>query len=302
MNKILNKISNLELETLENIKSSKSTNTLRAYKSDFTDFINFCKEYNFQSIPANAKTVSLYVTYLSKKTKFSTIKRRLASIKVFHKLKGEYIDIKNPLINENLTSIKRKIGTFQKAKKPILLEDLKKIILEIDKEEKNKDKIRNKALILIGFAGAFRRSELVSILKEDLDFVDEGVKIFLRKSKTDQSGEGMVKAIPYFNNKFFCPVISLKEWLNLNNDTKIFNMSDKNVALIIKKYTSKIGLDSLKYSGHSLRSGFATSTAEFGAEEREIMAITGHKSNQMVRRYIHQSNLFKNNALNKLNI
>ncbi len=117
-------------------------------------------------------------------------------------MKGEYIDIKNPLINENLTSIKRKIGTFQKAKKPILLEDLKKIILEIDKEEKNKDKIRNKALILIGFAGAFRRSELVSILKEDLDFVDEGVKIFLRKSKTDQSGEGMVKAIPYFNNKF----------------------------------------------------------------------------------------------------
>ncbi len=308
MSNIINRISGLEAETIKNIKSSKAKNTIRAYKADFRDFENFCQKYNLKCLPAEVKTISLYITHLSKLTKFSTIKRRLSSIKVFHQMNGGYVDLKNPIINDNLRSVKRQIGTFQKSKKPILISDLKRIILEIDKNNiNNYEKIRNRALILIGFSGAFRRSELVSILKEDLDFVNEGVRIFVRKSKTDQSGEGMIKAIPYFTNSLFCPVISLKKWLNyLNinkkNENKIFNMSDKNVSLIIKKYISRIGLDSYKYAGHSLRSGFATSTAEFGAEERQIMAMTGHKSNQMVRRYIQESNLFKNNALNKIKI
>ena len=307
MNNIISKVKNLELETLENIKSSRAENTTRAYRSDFRDFEKFCNEFNLKSMPAEAKTISIYITYLSKKAKFSTIKRRLASIKVFHNLSGKYIDLKHPIINENIKSIKRKMGTFQKGKKPINIDQLKNIILEIDKEKNLKDKIRNKALILIGFSGAFRRSELVSISIEDLDFTEKGVTIFIRKSKTDQSGEGMLKAIPYIDNVNYCPVISLKKWvkyLNENNiqQKKIFNMSDKNVALILKKYVEKIGLISLDYSGHSLRSGFATSTAESGAAERDIMSITGHKSSQMVRRYIHQSNLFKNSALKKLKI
>lgn len=307
MNNLSNKINSLELETLNNIRNSKAENTLRAYRADFADFEKFCKEFNFRSMPADPKVLSLYLTHLSKKSKFSTIKRRLASIKVFHNLKGNYIDLKNPLINENLISIKRKIGTFQRAKKPISIKDLKAIILEIDKEKKINEKIRNKAIVLVGFGGAFRRSELVSILIEDLDFVDEGVKIFVRKSKTDQSGEGMIKALPYFTNVEYCPVNSLKNWIsflknNNPNEKKVFNMSDKNIALIVKKYINKLGLDPSKYAGHSLRSGFATSTAEMGAEERQIMAMTGHKSNQMVRRYIQESNLFKNNALKKINL
>ena len=137
-----------------------------------------------------------------------------------------------------------------------------------------------------------------------MDFVNEGVKIFIKRSKTDQSGEGMVKAIPYFDNKIFCPVLNLKNWLELSGIKigKIFNISDKNVSLIIKKYISLCGLDESKYGGHSLRSGFATSAAESGAEERNIMAMTGHKTAQMVRRYIQEANLFKNNALNKIKI
>ena len=142
---------------------------------------------------------------------------------------------------------------------------------------------------------------------EDLDFVDEGLKIFIKKSKTDQTGEGMIKAIPYFENKKVCPIINFMNWLNFKKENKIhtkkiFNISDKSVALIVKRYVSKAGLDPAKYAGHSLRSGFATSTAESGAEERQIMAMTGHKSNQMLRRYIQESNLFKNNALNKIQI
>ena len=114
----------------------------------------------------------------------------------------------------------------------------------------------------------------------------------------------MIKAIPYFDNKTFCPVISLKNWIENSEikSGKIFEISDKSVALIIKKYTSLGGLDSNKYAGHSLRSGFATSTAESGAEERNIMAMTGHKTTQMIRRYIQEANLFKNNALNKIKI
>jgi len=255
-------------------------------------------------MPSEPKIISLYLTHLSKTSKFSTLKRRLASISVIHKLSGFYVDTKHPMITENLMGIKRVKGSFQKAKKPILINDLKSIINVIDKEKNEKKRFKNRALILIGFAGGFRRSELVAIHCDDIDFVPEGVKIFLKRSKTDQSGEGMTKGIPYFSNSNYCPVIALKNWLQKSEikTGKIFDISDKSVALIIKRYTAIAGLDSNKYSGHSLRSGFATSAAELGAEERSIMAMTGHKTTQMVRRYIQEANLFKNNALNKIKI
>ena len=145
---------------------------------------------------------------------------------------------------------------------------------------------------------------MVNINYDDIEFVSEGVKIFIKRSKTDQSGEGMTKAIPYFDNKSFCPVLALKQWIEHSEikSGKLFDISDKSISLIIKKYASLAGLDPNKYSGHSLRSGFATSAAEFGAEERNIMTMTGHKTTQMVRRYIQEANLFKNNALNKIKI
>jgi len=301
MNDLITDVKSLEIETLKNLKNSKANNTLRAYQSDFRDFTAFCSKNGFSSMPTQPKILALYITHLSKSSKFSTLKRRIASISVIHKLKGHYLDTKHPIIMENLHGIKRTLGSRQKAKKPILINDLKLIINVIDKE-----KIRDKALILIGFAGGFRRSELVNIYYEDVEFVPEGVKILIKRSKTDQSGEGAIKAIPYFDNQEFCPVIALKNYINnkfTNNfERRIFEISDKSVALIIKRYADKAGLDSSRYAGHSLRSGFATSAAEFGAEERNIMAMTGHKTTQMVRRYIHEANLFKNNALNKIKI
>ena len=301
MNNLISDIKSLEIETLKNLKNSKANNTLRAYQSDFKDFSAFCAKNGFSSIPTQPKIIALYLTNLSKSSKFSTLKRRIASISVIHKLKGHYLDTKHPIIMENLHGIKRTFGSRQKAKKPILINDLKLIIKAIDE-----NKIRDKALILIGFAGGFRRSELVSILNEDIEFVPEGLKILIRRSKTDQSGEGVIKAIPYFDNKEFCPVITLKKYISskskVEREEKIFKISDKSVALIIKKYAEKAGLDASRYAGHSLRSGFATTAAEFGAEERNIMAMTGHKTTQMVRRYIQEANLFKNNALNKIKI
>ena len=274
MNDLVTDVKSLEIETLKNLKSSKANNTLRAYKADFTDFALFCQKNGFSSMPSEPKIITLYLTHLSKTSKFSTLKRRLASISVIHKLNGHYLDTKHPIITENILGIKRVKGTYQKAKKPILINELKLIINAIDQDKNQKNKYKKKALILIGFAGGFRRSELVSIDYEDVDFVNEGVKIFVKRSKTDQSGEGMTKGIPYFSNTNYCPVVTLKKWIKESqiSSGKIFKMSDKNVALILKKYAGIAGLDRNKYSGHSLRSGFATSTAELGAEESLIKA------------------------------
>jgi len=304
MSNIVKDLNSIEIETLDNIRLSKSPNTIRAYKSDFNHFVEFCKKNSFKSLPAEPKVVSFYLTHLSGISKVSTLKRRLASISVIHKLKGHYIDIKHPLIIENLMGIQRKKGVFQKSKNPILINELKEIINVIEKNNTNElKKNRDKALILIGFSGGFRRSELVNIDLEDIEFTKEGLKIFIKRSKTDQSGEGMTKAIPYFKEKSFCPVIFLKNWIEVSNIKKglLFNISDKMVAILIKRYLSKAGFDSKKYSGHSLRSGFATVAADFGADEKSIMNMTGHKTTQMVRRYIKEANLFKNNPLNKIN-
>ena len=305
MNDIISKIIELEKETNINLGSSKSLNTLRAYRSDFANFKVFCLQLSFPFLPTNPKVVSLYLTHLSKSSKYSTLKRRIASINVIHGLKGHHIDTKHPIIRENLEGIKRKIGTYQNGKKPLLINSLHQIIDVIDDKKVNKyiSSVRDKAILLIAFSGGFRRSEVVNLKDSDLEFVAEGLKISLRRSKSDQYGEGMIKAIPYFNNKKYCAVIALQDWLSARtiNNELIFPYSDKTVSLILKKYLNLIGLDSHLYSGHSLRSGFATSTAAHGADERSIMAMTGHKSTEMVRRYIKESNLFKNNALDKLN-
>ena len=317
MNELITDIKSLYEETLNNLKNSKANNTLRAYKSDFKDFGTFCANHGFDSLPTEPKIVSLYLTYLSKNSKISTLRRRLVSISMVHKLKGYYLDTKHPIIIENLMGIKRVKGSIQKGKKPILINQLKSIINAIDQQEIHEiKKARDKSLILVGFGGGFRRTELISIDHEDLEFVPEGVKIAIRRSKTDQFGEGMVKGLPYFTNQNYCPVINLKKWLELSNikSGPIFRrftkgstltnnrLTDQSVVLIIKDYLNLAGIENKNYSGHSLRSGFATVAAESGADERSIMAMTGHKTTQMVRRYIREANIFKNNALNKIKL
>jgi len=318
MNDIITDIKALQEETLLNLQSSKANNTVRAYKSDFNDFGAFCAQNGFKSLPSEPKIVSLYLTHLSTKdAKISTLKRRLVSIGVIHKLKGHYLDTKHPSIIENIMGIKRRKGSIQKAKKPILINSLKLIINAIDKENNQEiKKFRDRSIILIGFSGGFRRNEIVSLDYDDLDFVPEGVKINIKRSKTDQFGEGFTKALPYFDSSQYCPVISLKNWLDISKITSgpVFRrflkgsklsenrLTDQTVAILIKEYLNLAGINSKNYSGHSLRSGFATSAAESGVEERNIMAMTGHKSTEMVRRYIKEANLFKNNALNKIKI
>ena len=318
MNELVTDLKALHEETLNNLKSSKSINTIRAYKSDFKDFCLFCAKHSFKALPTEPKIIALYLTYLSSKdAKMSTLKRRLVSISMMHKLKGHYLDNKHPVIIENLMGIKRTKGSIQRGKKPILINHLKAIINVINEEKIEEiKKIRDKTIILVGFGGGFRRTELISIDHEDLEFVTEGVKITIKRSKTDQFGEGMTKGLPYFANETYCPVTHLKKWIEISNikDGPIFRrfakgcsltssrLTDQSVVLLIKKYLELAGIENKNYSGHSLRSGFATASAESGADERSIMAMTGHKTTQMVRRYIKEANLFKNNALSKIKI
>ena len=318
MNKLVTDLKALHEETLNNLKSSKANNTIRAYKSDFNDFGAFCSKHGFKSLPTEPKIIALYLTYLTnKEAKMSTLRRRLVSISMIHKHKGHYLDTKHPVIIENLMGIKRRKGSIQKGKKPLLINHLKAIIKVID-EDKSEEikKIRDKTILLTGFGGGFRRTELISIDYDDLEFVPEGLKITLKRSKTDQFGEGMIKGLPYFSSTKYCPVFHLKKWLELSKikDGPIFRrfakgssltknrLTDQSVVIIIKQYLEIAGIDNKNFSGHSLRSGFATVSAESGADERSIMAMTGHKTTQMVRRYIKEANIFKNNALNKIKL
>ena len=317
MNELTTDLKSLHEATLNNLKNSKANNTLRAYKSDFKDFAAFCTRHGLNSLPTEPKIISIYLTHLSKNSKISTLRRRLVSISMVHKLKGHYLDTKHPMIVENLMGIKRVKGSIQKGKKPLLINHLKSIINIIDelKIEEIK-KLRDKSIILLGFGGGFRRNELISIDYEDLEFVSEGLKIVIRRSKTDQFGEGMIKGLPYFTNDFYCPVTNLKKWLEVSKIKsgpifRRFNkgsllsskrLTDQTVVILMKKYLTLAGIENKNFAGHSLRSGFATVAAESGADERSIMAMTGHKTTQMVRRYIKEANIFKNNALNKIKI
>ena len=317
MNELTTDLKSLHEKTLNNLKNSKADNTLRAYKSDFRDFGSFCSKHGFNSLPSEPKIVSLYLTHLSKNSKISTIRRRLVSISMVHKLKGHYLDTKHPIIIENLMGIRRVKGSIQKGKKPLLINHLKLVIKAINEQKIEEiKKLRDKSIILVGFGGGFRRSELISIDYEDLEFVPEGLKITIRRSKTDQFGEGMIKGLPYFSNQMYCPIVNLKNWLEISKikSGPIFRrftkgstlmdkrLTDQSVVLLMKEYLNLAGIENKNFAGHSLRSGFATVAAESGADERSIMAMTGHKTTQMVRRYIREANIFKNNALNKIKI
>ena len=317
MNELTTDLKSLHEATLNNLKSSKANNTLRAYKSDFKDFAAFCVKHGLNSLPSEPKIVSLYLTHLSKNSKISTLRRRLVSISMVHKLRGHYLDTKHPIIVENLMGIRRVKGSIQKGKKPILINHLKSIINVIN-EQKIEDikKFRDKSIILVGFGGGFRRTELISIDHEDLEFVPEGLKITIKRSKTDQFGQGTMKGLPYSSNKTYCPAANMRKWLEISgiksgpifrrfskgSTLTNYRLTDQTVVLLIKKYLKLAGVENTNFSGHSLRSGFATVAAESGADERSIMAMTGHKTTQMVRRYIREANIFKNNALSKIKI
>ena len=313
-----NKLSEIAEEDKKNL--TKSKNTQIAYKSDWEDFKDFCNKYKVSSIPADYETVRNYLVYLSKGIKqdykLNTIKRRIASIAHFHTENNVPFDTRHSIIKNQMNVIKRSLKGKLEQTSPLLFEDLKKIIDVIDEEIlKNPSRLinyRDKCIILIGWFGAFRRSELVNLKIENIEINNQGLSIKMDKSKTDQEGKLEAKGIEKSDspNSPYCPVNSYAKWLHLSSirnglifrqiDTsnRIFHedLSDKSISLIIKNWARKSLISDNKLSGHSFRAGYATELAKAGASETEIMKTTQHKSADMVRRYIRDAETMRTAA------
>jgi site-specific recombinase XerD len=285
--------------------NSKSQNTKRAYKTDIDNYIAFCESMNLEYMPGSVKTIALYISYMSADYKVSTIKRRLSAVSSYHLERN----LSNPVAAEPikilLKGLKREKGVAADQKNPLLTNDLAKIIYSMPDTLKA---TRDKAILLIGFAGAFRRSELSSLNIEDVEFVESGAIINLRRSKTDQEGRGQKKAISCGTNPDTCPVNALKNWIEsagIKTGALFVSMdrhgnlkqriTSQSIALIIKKYAKLVGYDIKDFSGHSLRAGFATQASKNGASDHKIKEHGGWKSS-VYHQYIRSGELFHNNA------
>jgi site-specific recombinase XerD len=286
------------------VNSSRSNNTLKAYRSDLNHFTAWTSSHGLEALPAMPQTISLYLSDMARQGyKVSTIERRLTAITQAHKRSGLEFDRSHVLIKETMSGIKRKNGTAQGQKEALMTEDIRAMVQALPD---NLLGLRDRALLLLGFAGAFRRSELVGLDLDDLREEVQGLIVHLRRSKTDQEGTGRDIPIPYGHNLETCPVCAVQEWITASGITSgpLFRgvdrhgnvsetrLSDRAVADIVKRSAKRAGLDPDNYSGHSLRSGMATSAARAGASERAIMNHTGHKSTAMVRRYIRRGHLW----------
>jgi site-specific recombinase XerD len=295
------------------IRRFKASNTLKAYQSDWEDFRKWCETHSRKVLPASADTVILYLSDLAETHKPSTLTRRIASISQVHQIAGHETPSRDANVRMVMAGITRTRGRAQDTKTAILVEDLKQMVAGLPEGVLG---IRNRALLLIGFSGGFRRSELVGLDRNAIEITRDGLAVTIRRSKTDQEGRGRKIGIPYGGNADTCPVRSLQAWLAISGIKKgpIFRpvtrhgriqarrLSTNAVAQIVKRHVKTVGLDATHFSGHSLRSGLATSAAMSGASERAIMNQTGHRSTIMVRRYIRDGRLFKDNVVSALGL
>ena len=306
----------LSLKAKQSILLSKAENTIDAYESDWNDFVDWCTYNHVDYFPATPETIVNYINDLADYAKANTISRRISAISENYNASGAPINpCLSPLVKNALRGIRRMKGTFQQGKTPILLDDLENILEVMTKLEAPPLQIlRDKAILLIGFMGAFRRSEISALIAEHLQFSNQVLEIFVASSKADQEGQGAIVAIPYIPNSDYCAVTALQKWLDKSQiiSGPVFRgftktgtlrktaLSDKSIAEIVKKYVSLIGLDSALYGAHSLRHGFATTAATYGVEERNIMRQTRHHSVNMVRRYINEANMFVDNPISTI--
>jgi len=285
-------------------------NTKRAYSSDWRHFGAFCQRLNLSPLPAAAETVALYLTELAERgLKTSTIGRHVAAINAAHKAAGLESPAALPVVASTWRGIRRRLGARQAGKAPVLVADVLKMVNATPADSLRG--LRDRAILLVGFAGAFRRSELCNLDASDVQFTERGALVTLRKSKTDQEGAGRLVAIP--NG---CPVAALRVWLDAsgivegrlfrgidhNTGAMLATLDGRSVNLIVKRAARAAGLEAANLGAHSLRSGFVTSAAEAGASDFDIMATTGHATRAMVDRYRRPVDAFKNNAAARLGL
>jgi site-specific recombinase XerD len=306
-------LSPLPSQVREFIRASKAENTLRGYQSDWRNFCQWCEARELLPLPAAAQTVAAYIAECANRLKVGSIQRRLNAIAEAHKATGLESPTHSPIVANTMKGIRRTMGTAPDQKAAALTDDIRAMV---EATSSGIIGTRDRALILLGFAGAFRRSELVRLDLEDCAFTKDGLTVMLRRSKVDQAGEGRKIGIPYGSNPETCPVRNLQTWIEVAAITtgplfrsitrhgrlQAGRLAGVDVARIVKKLAKKAGLDPAKYAGHSLRAGHATSAAIAGASERSIMNQTGHRSVQMVRRYIREGALFRENSAGKLGL
>lgn len=297
----------LQEEAKVHLTNSKAENTKRAYRSDWTQFSAWCHQNGLQDLPATPETIVYYITFLGKTLKGSTIKRKMTAISQRHETAHYSSPTKTALVKGVWDGLQRSIGMKEEGKDALWLEDLRQIVQAIPQQRLIG--IRNRTLLVMGWAGALRRSEIVSLNKEDISITREGLILHLNRSKTDQKGEGQVVALPYGSNPLTCPVRSLEDWITASGITEgpLFRRIDRHgnlhdrltaqsVRLIVKSCCERVGLEAEKYGAHSLRSGFCSTAAKAGKAEHQIMKQTRHRKADSLQRYIRKANLFDDNA------
>ena len=296
------------------IAQSMAASTVRSYANGWRHFSAWCVAHHLPTMPAEPEIVALYIAECAETYKPATIGLRLTAISHYHQAAGYESPTHALAVRKTLAGIRRNKGVAQVQKTALSVADLRQIVTEHLPHDYRgtitPKGTRDRALLLLGFAGAFRRSELVSLDFEDLEHVAEGLIVTLRRSKTDQEGVGRKVGIPYGTHAETCPVRAVEAWLHASGiaEGPVFRpvdvwgnvaaerLSDHAVALVVKTYAAAIGRDATTFAGHSLRAGFATAAAGAGAAEFDIMRQTGHRSLTMLRRYIRDGSLFRANA------
>jgi integrase len=294
-------------------RASRSDATRRAYASDWADFLEFCRRHDFASLPADSAAVALYLTGLARTHRPSTITRRAAAISVEHQRNGFESPTAGRAVREILSGIRRTLGTAPREAAPARIGEIRRMVARLP------DSIagcRDRAVLLVGFASAMRASELVAVEVEDLEYRPEGLVIRKRRSKTDQEGAGALVPIFYGTDPETCPVLALKKWLaaaaiesgavfrsvTRHGGVGSDRLTPRAISLIVKRAVQSAGLEPDSYSAHSLRAGFVTTAAANGASERAIAAQTGHRSMEVLRRYVRHATVFVDNAANDLGL
>ena len=291
-------------------RAEKAAATRRAYRSDFDLFRSWCESKGVPALPAAPEVVAAFLAAeATRGTKTSTISRRLAAIRYAHKLAGHEPPTNAEAVKATLRGIRRTAGSTPARKAPATADKVLAMVATAGTDLKG---LRDRALLLLGFAGAFRRSELVALNVEDLEFCDDGMRVTIRKSKTDQEGLGATIAVA--PGSVACPVQAVRTWLETASISSgpIFRpvtrkgtissrrLSDRTVADLVKKYAQDVGLKAGDFSGHSLRSGFLTSAATRGASIFKMMDVSRHRSVDTLRGYVRDAELFRNHAGNGL--
>ena len=283
-------------------KAEKAASTRKAYETDFRLFKAWCDARGVRSLPAAPETVAAYVAAEASRSRPSTLGRRLAALRYAHKLAGLPLPTDSEAVKPTMRGIRRTCGSARVRKAPAVAA---KMLGMIAAAPTNLAGMRDHALLLLGFAGAFRRSELVALDLADIAETEAGLRVIIRQSKTDQEGQGATIAIA--RGDFACPVKALRAWLDaagitagplfrpINKADRVAQarLTDRSVANIVKAYAERAGFDASTFSGHSLRSGFLTSAAAKGASIFKMMDVSRHKSVDILRGYVRDAELFK---------